>query len=94
MGCDKSMCTDCATINPLSEVQFGRYLVIGGAEVQFVAGMSIAVTRKHTELNRKKGKGRATTPCNIDKREELQPNGAVLIPRRPRIGPPIPVRQY
>jgi hypothetical protein len=56
MGCDKSMCTDCATINPLSEVQFGRYLVIGGAEVQFVAGMSIAVTRKHTELNRKRAK--------------------------------------
>jgi len=32
----------CATINPsLSEVQFGRYFVIGGAEVQFVAGISI-----------------------------------------------------
>jgi hypothetical protein len=32
----------CATLNPsLTKLQFGRYFVIGGAEVQFVAGMSV-----------------------------------------------------
>jgi hypothetical protein len=32
----------CATLNPsLTKVQFGRYFVIGAAEVQFVAGMNV-----------------------------------------------------
>jgi hypothetical protein len=32
----------CATLNPsLTKLQFGRYFVIGGAEVQFVAGMDV-----------------------------------------------------
>jgi hypothetical protein len=32
----------CATLNPsLTKLQFGRYFVIGGAEIQFVAGISV-----------------------------------------------------